>query len=148
AITSDLRVWGERRKTTPPMILGAATPGGPAEALADVAPLRMRLVLAGLLLDAGEHARAESLCRELLPYAAVNGDLHALLGTIAFYRDDRAGARTHWARDLQLGVSDDALCYRYAILAQNSGAPAGEIRPLLDRAVAIRPAFDDARYSL
>jgi tetratricopeptide (TPR) repeat protein len=108
----------------------------------------MRLVLAALLLGAGDPARAEALCRDLLPDAAGNADLYAILGAIALRRQDAAGARAYWSRAIELGVSDDALCYRYSILAQDAGMSADEIRPVLERAVALRPAFDDARYSL
>jgi hypothetical protein len=40
------------------------------------------------------------------------------------------------------------LCYRYAVLAEQAGSPADEIRPALARAVALRSDFDDARYLL
>jgi tetratricopeptide (TPR) repeat protein len=40
------------------------------------------------------------------------------------------------------------LCYRYAVLANNAGLPADQIRPALERAVALDPRFDDAHYLL
>ena len=33
-------------------------------------------------------------------------------------------------------------------LLSDAGMSADEIRPVLERAIALRPAFDDARYSL
>ena len=108
----------------------------------------VRLLLAGLLLDAGEWRRAEPLYRDLLGEAPANGDVHAALGTIAFHQGDRATAQREWQRAVELGVTDDALCFRYTILAQNAGVPAEQMRPILERAVALRPQFDDARYSL
>jgi len=40
------------------------------------------------------------------------------------------------------------LCYRYAILADQAGLGADDIRPALERAVTLQPNFDDARYQL
>ena len=139
--------WSARRKVARalPSSIGVLEP---AVATSDVTPGRARLLLATLLLEAGETERAEPLYRELQHEEPLNGDVQAGLGSIALARGDRAGARSRWARALELGVSDDALCYHYAIVAQNAGVAAEELRPVLERAVAIRPGFDDARYSL
>jgi tetratricopeptide (TPR) repeat protein len=97
------------------------------------------------LLDAGEVGRAEAAFRAMPPE---NGDVQAALGLIAHYAGRQDEARERWRRAVALGVEDDALCFRYAMLAENAGAPAGEIRAVLARAVAIRPEFDDARFRL
>jgi tetratricopeptide (TPR) repeat protein len=148
AIASDLHIWVSGRRAALPLKSASAGADAPGAAMSEVSPPRMRLVLAALLLDTGEDARAEALCRELLPDAAGDADVYAILGAIALRRNDAAGARAYWSRAIERGVSDDALCYRYSILAQDAGMSADEIRPVLERAVALRPAFDDARYSL
>jgi tetratricopeptide (TPR) repeat protein len=117
-------------------------------AVSEVPRVRAEILLAGLLLDSGALTRAEAAYTALLPEAAGNGDLHAGLGTIALQRGDREQAGERWARALALGVTDDALCFRYAALAQNAGLGESDLRPVLERAVTIRPAFDDARYGL
>src|SRR4051794_231154 len=143
-LTSDVRAWIERQKTGPPVRL-AGLAGEGAASVAAVSPVHARTVLAQMLLDAGRSARAEAQFREL---PAGIGDVQAALGTIAIGRGDRQEARERWTRALELGVSDDALCYRYAAAAQDGGIAAAEIRPVLERAIAIRPEFDDALYSL
>jgi hypothetical protein len=40
------------------------------------------------------------------------------------------------------------LCFRYAVLAADAGAPPAELRAALERAIALDPALDDARYHL
>ena len=122
SVAADLRYWIERRR--PAIVrLDGATPETAAPAT-DVDQLHVRLLLASLLLDAGEWQRAESLYRELLRDMPASGDVLAALGTIAFQQGDRAAAQRDWQSALELGVTDDALCFRYTILAQNAGAPA------------------------
>jgi hypothetical protein len=43
------------------------------------------------------------------------------------------------------GIADAKLCFRYATLAEERGLP---FRPALERAIALQPAFDDARFKL
>lgn len=147
-IDADLHIWIERRRTASLVRLKGAAPETAAVPVREVEPQGIRLLLAGLLLDAGEWRRAEPLYRDLLGEAPANGDVHAALGTIAFHQGDRATAQREWKRAVEWGVTDDALCFRYTILAQNAGVPAEQLRPILERAVALRPQFDDARYSL
>ena len=67
------------------------------------------------------------------------------MGTIALKRGDTAGAIAIWQRAIELGIADADLCYRYAMLADSRGLP---VRTALERAVALRPDFDDARFKL
>ena len=46
------------------------------------------------------------------------------------------------------GVTDATLCYEYAIRLSEAGVPEAEVRGALERAVALKPDFDDARYQL
>jgi len=142
-LEAELRSWVARGATTarivpPPAETSAAT-------VVEVAPDRVRLLIATLLLDAGERGRAEAVYREL---SSDDGDVQAGLGMLAYYDGDRAAAREHWRKALALGTHDDALCFRYAAVADLAGAPPAEIRPILERAIALRPEFDDARFRL
>ena len=73
------------------------------------------------------------------------GEVLAALGTIALTRGDTGGAVASWKRAVELGVADADLCYRYAVLADGRGLP---VRAALERALALRPDFDDARFKL
>lgn len=140
---SDLDAWIARGAAKAPIALPPAPDD--AAAVSGVAPERMRVLLATLLLDAGERDRAAAIYRDLPP---LDGDAQAGLGLLALYAGHRDAAREHWRRAVALGTTDDALCYRYAMLAESAGAPAAEVRAALERAVAIRPDFDDARFHL
>jgi tetratricopeptide (TPR) repeat protein len=66
--------------------------------------------------------------------------LAGLRGTIAFQRGDQATALSHWKKAIELGTDDAGLCFRYAVLTEDRAA--------LEKAVALDPALDDARYKL
>src|SRR5207302_1849968 len=57
-------------------------------------------------------------------------------------------ARDLWNRAIQGGVGDAVLCFRYAMLASNAGVAPDEVRPVLRRAIELKPEFDDARFML
>ncbi len=111
-----------------------------------VSPLASRVLLAQLLLAAGEFDRAEALFSAW--WSADSAEVSAALGTIALHKGDRDAARFAWGRAVALGITDAQLCYRYAILADQAGLSPDDIRPALERAVALQPDFDDARYQL
>ena len=141
--TRDLREWIARRELPVIRLPEIAAPAVRVE-VTDVSPPAWRLLLAHLLLAAGEYDRAE-MAFQALPGSA---ETSAALGVIALHRGDAAGARRAWKRAIEQGIGDARLCYQYAILADQANLPAAEIRTALERAVALQPDFDDARYQL
>jgi tetratricopeptide (TPR) repeat protein len=146
-IARDLRAWpGKRRMAT------TALPGieaGPvAMEVSEASPLLWRSRLAEIMLAAGQTSRAEPLYRDLVRESPGNADLAAALGTIAMMKGDRDSARQSWSKAIQQGVSDPDVCYRYAVLADSAGLDPNEIRPALERAVQLKPDFDEAHYTL
>ena len=145
-LTHDLRLWVDSGASAA-VHLPRVSPDSIAVETSDVTPLASRLLLAQLLLTAGEFDRAEALFAAL-PDSA---DVSAALGSIALHKGDLTAARSAWKRALNQGVqgvTDAQLCYRYAILADEAGMSPDDIRPALERAIALRPDFDDARYQL
>jgi tetratricopeptide (TPR) repeat protein len=108
-------------------------------------PFAARVMLADLRLANGDLTRAASAFGELAVERPAAGEIHAALGTIALQRGDTGGAVAAWKRALELGITDADLCFRYAVLAGDGGLPA---RDALERAIALRPDFDDARFKL
>jgi hypothetical protein len=104
--------------------------------------------MADLLMASGALDGAEKAWRALAAEAPENADIAAALGALALRREDAAGARQAWKRAIELGVTDPFLCFRYANLASTAGLPDLEIRTALERAIALKPDFDDARFSL
>jgi tetratricopeptide (TPR) repeat protein len=145
-ITADVRAWIERGLRPSPLV------GAPvhefAVRVAALTPFQVSLRLADLLLATGRLERAAAAFRELALQAPDSAEIPAALGTIALRQGERAAARRHWRAAIDRATTDASLCYRYALLADQAGLPAAEIRPALERALTLDPRFDDARYQL
>lgn len=139
----DLRIWVNRPK---PVVLLAGVPSGKTASVSEAPD--MRQLLAEVLMVSGRLELAEQRYRELLAEHPDAPNLHAAMGTLAFRKGDRETARTEWKQAIALGVTDANLCFQYAAVASSAGLPADEIRPALERAIALRPDFDEAHYSL
>jgi len=145
--TRDLHEWVEQRKIPSIRLPEVLTPPVTAE-VSDVPPVALQLVLAQLLLAAGELDRAEARFTSLSGTAPDSPEVFAGLGMVALRKGDSDGARRAWKRAIDQGIIDAQLCFRYAVLAGEAGLPAGDIRPALQRAIALQPDFDDAHYQL
>ena len=146
-ILRDLHAWTDRRGVSPVHLPGVVTPNTSME-VSDVAEFTAQSLLADLLMVGGKLDRSEAIYRELEREAPRNAAVAAALGVIALRRGDNDGARREWKRAIEAGVTDAALCYRYAVLAGMAGLANDEVRPALERAIALQPDFDDARYML
>jgi hypothetical protein len=145
AVTRDLHAWINRPSVIhlPEVFTGAV-----AASVSGVSPLASRIVLAQVLLAAGKFDRAEPLFAAIAHDAPDSADVSAALGTIALHKGDLNAARSAWKRAIDQGITDAILCYRYAVLADQIGLGADDIRPALERAIALQPDFDDAHYQL
>jgi tetratricopeptide (TPR) repeat protein len=146
-ILRDLHLWVEERQ---PRLI--TLPGITAEQISGESRLlsthESRFLLGELLLATRQPDRAESILRELAKEEPGNPEVAAALGTARLARGDATGARQYWLEAIQKGIKDPALCLRYAQLASDAGLPADQVRPALERAVFLKPDFDDARYTL
>jgi tetratricopeptide (TPR) repeat protein len=119
-------------------------------------PIQMRAVssfesdavLADLVVATGQLDRARAMYARLSRIQPENADIWAALGKLALRQHDPALARTYWKRAMDYGTADAKLCFQYAELADDAGVAADEIRPVLERAIALEPQFDDAHYKL
>jgi tetratricopeptide (TPR) repeat protein len=143
AIARDLHA--RVSQTSRPFFLPAIEGKAPDVKVEDLTPFDTRVMLGDLRMANGDLAAAESSFRELAAEQPTSAPVHAALGAIALKRGDTSGATAFWQRAIQLGVADADLCYRYAVLADSRGLPA---RDALERALALRPDFDDARFQL
>jgi len=147
AMGRDLLAWSGGRRFRAIPLPGIAA-GAVRVEVSPVSEFQSRSLMAELLAAIGEWDRAETQYRDLAREAPFDAGPPAALGTIALQRGDRDGARREWKRALDLGVTDAALCYRYATLASLTGLPADDVRPAYQRAIELQPDYDDARYSL
>ena len=145
-VEADARRWiGKRAGARLSLPLPEAAAGTPE--VTDVPAGESDFVLADLLLAAGDLERARvrfAALEQQSPTAATV----AALGMIALRQADPEGARRYWKLALERGIADAGLCFRYAVLAGEAGAPSAEIRAVLERALALDAALDDARYHL
>ncbi len=146
-IERDLHAWTGKRMPKSIRSARAATPTFAANT-SDLSDFAARSVLADMLAAAGELDRAEALLRDLARETPQDAQIAAALGAVALRKGDMGTARAEWKRAIGQGLTDAEICYRYALLADAAGLPADEMRVALERAVALRPDFDDARYKL
>jgi tetratricopeptide (TPR) repeat protein len=146
AVKRDLGVWVDRRPK--PIALASAETISVAVTIARTPASTVHMMMAGLLLAAGDLKRAESAYRELARETAQTAEMWAGLGAIAAARQQYDEARTLWKRALDGGLSDPDICFRYAELLDRDVGRQDERREALERAVALRPDFDEARWRL
>ena len=146
-ITRDLHQWLDQPRLPVVQLPEVVAESGPVE-VSDVSPVAARLLLAQVLLAAGEFDRAETFFSALGQDAPDSAAVSAGLGLIALRKGDSDAARRLWKRAIDQGIADARLCYHYAILADQASLPAGDIRPALERALTLQPDFDDAHFQL
>lgn len=105
-------------------------------------------ILAELLLAAGELDRAQAIYEDLSRESPQNTEISAALGTIALRKGDSTKARAEWRHAIEQGSKDANLCYQYAAMAEDAGVSIEEVRAALERAISLKPDFDDARFKL
>ena len=146
-ISRDLQTWIGKRKVTPlPVPRVAADSLGMT--VSDISAFTWRSVTADLLSAIGRLDQADASYRELAREAPDNPEIAAAQAAVSLQRGDYGAARAHFNRALEHRISDPGVCYRYAVMAQNAGFVADEVRPALEWAIALKPDFDDARYHL
>jgi tetratricopeptide (TPR) repeat protein len=146
-ITRDLHRWIENRRFTLVRLPGVENARVAIESQT-LSGAESSLLLADLAMANGKLDRARGLYDQSARRSPKNADIWAALGAIALRKGDTELARLNWKRAIESGVEDAQLCFRYAALADDAGLGADEIRPALQRAIALAPEFDDARYKL
>jgi tetratricopeptide (TPR) repeat protein len=147
AVARDLRGWvGQGRVAAVPPAVPAPAPA--AVEVSDVSTVLVHSLVADILMSSGKFDQAKSLYTDLAREAPELPEVAAALAMLALRRRDLAEARLEWQQALDNRISDAQICYRFAKMAEDAGMPAAEVRPVLERAVALRPAFDDALFSL
>lgn len=146
-IARDMRDWLASAKFGVIEAPGVVV-AGVMEEESELSSFASRSLFADLLGAAGKLDRAEALYRDLARESPKNAEVSAALGVIALRKGENAIARREFKQALDRGLRDAGLYYRYALLAENAGSTADDIRCALERAVALKPDFDDARYKL
>jgi tetratricopeptide (TPR) repeat protein len=148
AIMRDLHAWvADPLHFEPVTLAGVTRPASPIQT-AEVSSFERRRILADVLLTSSEFTRAAKAYEELHREAPSDQQVITALGEIALHTGDRAAALRAWRQAVDLGTRDPKLCLRYVALAEQAGAPETEVRPILERTVALDPSLDEAQYQL
>ncbi|MGD1091060.1 MAG: hypothetical protein ABSB35_03595 [Bryobacteraceae bacterium] len=146
AVGQDLASWFTRKRN--PLVVQSQIPESATISPLALTDTQSSAMLSDLLVVTGNLDRARNQYVEIARRAPHDPDVHAALGNIAFSKGDRAEALREWHQALEDGLKDADLCFRYALTAEDSGAPQADVRAALMHAIAIRPSFDDARFKL
>ncbi len=146
-VGQDLQSWISGRNS-PRHFVPVSIPGAAPTAAVRVSDLNAGMVLADLLVANKEWSRAEAKYRELLRAYPDEPKLMTSIGMVAFRSGSKAAALENWRKAIDSGANDPGLCYRFALLAEEAGLPEDEIAHALERAIAAKPDFSDARYRL
>lgn len=107
-----------------------------------------RLMLADLTAARGKADEARLEYAKLEAEAPGRADLLESIGNLAFDSHDKATAQTYFERAYAAGNADPRVYYRLAMLDVEAKMPPSVIIPILERAVAARPDFTDAKLRL
>ena len=146
-IARDMRGWIEKGRFTPLVVPGASPEPTAAEVL-ETSGFVVRAFLADIMLATGRRDRGEELYRGLAAERPDDAQASAGLAIWALKGHETQEALRQWHRALRAGINDAKACYRFAKLADMAGIESADVRPALERAVALQPDFDDAHYSL
>jgi len=105
-------------------------------------------LMAQVSLISGHVAEAKAGYERLLLDMPDDAELHAALGRIAAKQGNKDENLRQWREAVRDRSKDAELCYRYALLAEEAGSGAQEVRAALKRVLELAPVFDDARYKL
>ena len=147
AILKDAQDWVTRNRSSRHM-LPSPEPETIFMQIAQASQSEVRVMLADLLLANGDLHRAEQIYKEVLKQIPANPEVLGSLGAVALRKGDKRGAVQYWHSALDHGLADATLCYRYAAVADELELPSNEIESALERAIRIRPDFQDALYKL
>ena len=106
------------------------------------------LVKAGLLVGLDRREQALEIYRDLARQDPGDWRIPEALGYLASYSGDEASARRHFSRAAELEAANPRLYYDFALLLQKADAEPEVIKPVLRKAIALKPDFDDAHRLL
>jgi hypothetical protein len=147
-VDRDLHAWLGARSGARPIRLAAGFEEAVHVETSELTDFEVEALLAEVSEAVGQLDRSGAMLRALALKDPRNPRIPAALGALALRQGDQQAARKAWKQALDQGLADADIAYRYAMLADLAGLPPEEVRSALERAIALRPDFDDARYKL
>lgn len=149
AVEADLDEY-LRRRSLPALLYRIRLEAAPAQAaVASLQKSELDLSVADLLSsNASAGAEAQGKLRELASAHPQEPGFEESLGYVALRQHETDQARVHFANAVERQSNDAAAVYNAARLEQDAGVPAGEVIPLLQRALDLDPNYLPARIDL
>jgi len=147
ALERELRAW-IARTSLPSVKVTPAEVDMPRPVTEPVNSFRVQSALADLQFAIGQVETARRSYTELETKFPANAEVQVALGRIALVSGHGGEALDRFGRAMSLGIQNAQICYEFAVMAQDAGLPEGDVMTALERAVALNPGLDDARYLL
>jgi tetratricopeptide (TPR) repeat protein len=144
-VRADLAAWVHKPHVAKAVL--AAAPAREAPVTASLGDIEIDALLGDLLLALDDPDGAQTRFLRVAQARPSDPDSAIALGKIALLRKHPQDALHYWRQAFDNGVNDPEFYYRYALLAEDLGRTT-EMRTALERALAQRPGFDDARFHL
>ena len=148
-VERDLNEYLQRR-TLPALLYDIRVESTLAQATVTPLPkAELDLSVADLLssnASAGPEAEAKVL--ELASAHPGDAGFEESLGYLALRKNQTDEARVHFGNAVERQSNDPVTIYNSARLQQDAGAPASQVIPMLERALALNPDYEPARLDL
>ncbi len=148
AVMADLRAYFARKKILGRAFATSLGKGGNEPVLSAVPDFDARLALADLLAATGKSDPARTEYERLDSEQPGRADVAGALGYLALRRGDRKTARMRFEQAFSDSTADARLCLILAGLEREAGQPPAKTTALLQRAIQLKPDYDDARLQL
>ena len=111
-------------------------------------PLESGLALAGLLAETRKRDEAKAAYESLSRANPREPEIELAMAHLAWMNGDREEIKRHFARAIELGVTNAKVYFDYAMMLQGEDGKDPEIASLLRKALDLKPDLVEAHYML
>ncbi len=147
-VFKDLHVYFDRKKIFGRAFATSLEKAGDQAVISTVPDFEARLALADLLTATNQVEAARAEYDKLDREQPGRPDVAGSLGYLAMRLGDHATARARFEQAFSGGTTDARLCLMLAGLEREAGQPPAKRIAPLQRALQLKPDFDDARLQL
>lgn len=115
---------------------------------APASDLQVQVTLANVYLGTEKRKQAAEILERLHSHYPQSWEVERSLGYLRWYEADRDAARLHFRRAVEKGMKDAAGYIDYTALLSETGVPAADLIPLLEKALGFQPSSHETRLKL
>jgi hypothetical protein len=147
-VFADLRTYFDRKRIYGRAFATNINKPGEEPVYSVVPSFESRLALADLLAASGKADLAKTEYTQLDQEQQGRADVSGSIGYLALRLKDRETARLRFEQALSEGTTDARLCVALAGLEREAGQPPRKRIPALERALKLRPGYEEAGLQL